>query len=223
MADRTLSKNEARTLYDRVGRWQDTQQFYERPALDVLLTHADFEHATSILEVGCGTGRFATRVLREHAPSTARYEGLDLSGTMVQIARKRLASLGKRATVMQTDGALTFERPEGAQDRIVATYLLDLLPRAEARIFLAEAHRLLRSRQPPGRLCLAGLTRGAGPVSRSISVLWDMVHALRPQWVGGCRPIRIRPLLQEEKWREMHHAIVTAWGVPSEVLIAAPA
>lgn len=218
-----LSRNEARTVYDRIGRWQDTQQFYERPALDTLLAHADFGHATSILEVGCGTGRFAARILRNHAPPTARYEGLDLSGTMVRIARKRLATFSERATVTQTDGTLTFDRPEGGQDRVVATYLLDLLPHAEARTFLAEAHRLLRDQQPPGRLCLAGLTRGTGPMSRGISALWDTVHALRPQWVGGCRPIRMRALLQEGEWREVHHAIVTAWGVPSEVLIAVPA
>jgi len=148
---------------------------------------------------------------------------MDLSGTMVQVARKRLASFGERATVTQTDGTLTFDRPEGARDRVVATYLLDLLPRAEARTFLAEAHRLLRSQQPPGRLCLAGLTRGTGPVSKSVAVLWDTVHALRPQWVGGCRPIRRRSLLREGEWREVHHAIVTAWGVPSEVLIVTPA
>jgi hypothetical protein len=32
----------------------------------------------------------------------------------------------------------------------------------------------------------------------------------------------VQPLLDEARWREQHHAVVTAWGVPSEVLIVTP-
>ena len=217
---RMLSRREARAVYDRIGAWQDTQAFYEGPALDTLIAHGAFEDARAVFEVGCGTGRVAERLLRERCPPEARYEGVDLSGDMVQVTRERLAPFGARATVRQTDGALTFDRPEGSQDRIVATYVLDLLSREDAQTLLDEAHRLLGER---GRLCLAGLTWGAGVLSGAVAHLWDTLHAMRPQWVGGCRPVRVQPLLDEARWREQHHAVVTAWGVPSEVLIAAPA
>lgn len=220
MADRTLSRDEVRAVYDRIGAWQDTQRFYEAPAFDELIAHADFQGATSILEVGCGTGRLAERILRAHAPSEVRYEAVDLSATMVALARERLDSFGDRATVAQTDGALTFDRPDGSYDRILATYLLDLLSRDDAQTLLAESHRLL---VPDGRLCLAGLTWGTTPLSKLATVLWSAVHTLRPRWVGGCRPLRVRPLLHGEQWRVSYHTVVTAWGVPSEVLIAIPA
>jgi len=216
---RVLSRSETRAVYDRVGAWQDTQAFYEAPALDALIQHGGFEEARSIFEVGCGTGRLAERLLRDHCPPDAQYEGVDLSDTMVEIARERLDSFGDRATVRQTDGRLTFDRPAGSQDRVVATYLLDLLSRNDARTLIEEAHRLL---SPDGRLCMAGLTWGRGPLSRFVSRSWDALHTLRPGWVGGCRPIEARSLLRDGHWREEHHSVVTAWGVPSEVLVATP-
>jgi hypothetical protein len=39
--------------------------------------------------------------------------------------------------------------------------------------------------------------------------------------VGGCRPQRADRLLLEDRWRVDHRSVVTAWGVASEVLIAA--
>ncbi|WP_103021293.1 class I SAM-dependent methyltransferase [Salinibacter altiplanensis] len=219
-ARRTLSYSEVEAVYDRIGAWQDTQVFYEAPAFDLLVSRGHFETARSVMEVGCGTGRFAERLLSTHCPSAARYVGHDLSETMVRIARTRLASFETRATVRRTDGRLSFDAPDGRYDRVVATYLLDLLSRDDARTFLGEAHRLLRD---DGRLCLAGLTRGRSLLPWCVSRLWNALHRSRPEWVGGCRPLRQRTLLDEARWAVQTHATVTGWGVPSEVLVATPA
>ena len=56
-----LSRQEARAVYDRIGAWQDTQAFYEGPALDALIAHGSFEDARAVFEVGCGTGRRCDR------------------------------------------------------------------------------------------------------------------------------------------------------------------
>ena len=216
---RTLSRSDVEAVYDRVGAWQDTQAFYEAPAFDALVAGGGFADARSVVEVGCGTGKLAERLLQNHCPSAARYAGYDLSGTMVRIARARLGAFGNRAAVHETDGGLTFDDPDGAYDRVVATYLLDLLSRDDARTLLGEAHRLLRAN---GRLCLAGLTWGQSPLSWCVSGLWNTVHRIRPGWVGGCRPLRQRPLLNETRWSVRTHTLVTAWGVPSEVLVATP-
>lgn len=216
---RVLSPQEARAVYDRIGAWQDTQRFYEAPAFDALIAHGQFTVARSVFEVGCGTGRFAERTLRDLCPPETQYAGVDLSARMVRIARKRLASFGERAAVRQTDGGLTFDCVDGSQDRVVATYVSDLLSRADVHTLLAEAHRMLAA---DGRLCLAGLTWGRGLLSRGISTAWDALHALRPKWVGGCRPMQVRALLRSARWRVQHHSVVTGWGVPSEVLVASP-
>jgi SAM-dependent methyltransferase len=62
---RTLSHDEARRAYDRIGSLQDSQAFYEDVATSLLLQHGDFPSARSVFEFGCGTGRFAQRLLEE--------------------------------------------------------------------------------------------------------------------------------------------------------------
>lgn len=212
-----LSRREVERVYDRVGQMQDAQAFYEAPALAALVRHGDFGAAQRVVEVGCGTGRFAARLLRDALPPDARYRGVDLSRTMTRLARRALRPFSDRATVTCTDGRLRFDLPDASQDRVVATYVLDLLSDADVRTFLDEAHRLLA---PGGRLCVAGLTWGVGPVSTLVAHLWDLVHAARPTWVGGCRPMNVRARLSPRRWHVAHREVVTPWGVPSEVLVA---
>lgn len=215
---RLLTRSEVQALYDRIGRWQDTQAFYEAPALDALIAHAAFDEASTIFEVGCGTGRGAERILRDHAPPTARYFGVDLSPTMVEIARDRLSAVADRAEVV-VDGSLAYEQRSGSQDRVLATYVLDLLSPPDIRALLDEAHRLLA---PDGRLCVAGLTWGERPLGRLVAGAWAAIHARRPGWVGGCRPLSVRHFLPAGRWTVLRREVVRAWGVPSEVLVATP-
>lgn len=74
-----FTPDDARRFYDRFGSRQDTQGFYENPALDDLVKYADFEHARSVLEFGCGTGSFARRLLETDLPAMAHYLGLDIT------------------------------------------------------------------------------------------------------------------------------------------------
>lgn len=215
-----FSPAEAAAVYDRIGRAQDTQAFYEDAAVDTLIAHGDFGAAQSIFEIGCGTGRVAERLLRDHCPDGARYRGVDVSTTMVDLARERLAAYADRATVTTTDGACVYESPTASHDRVLATYVFDLLSPAAIQAGLAEVRRMLR---PDGRLCVAGLTWGTRPVGRVVSTAWAALHRVRPHWVGGCRPLRLRRHLAPKQWAVQHHETVQAWGVPSEVLVATPA
>lgn len=213
----TLSRSQAQAFYDRIGPHQDTQSFYERPALDALVEHARFDDAHALFELGCGTGRFAARVLRDYCPPDAHYTGVDLSSTMVDLARRQLAPFAPRADVIHTDGRLRWDRPGGSYDRVLATYVLDLLSDDDVEAFLDEAHRLLTRH---GRLCLAGLTWGQTPLSRVAARVWDAVHAWNPHLVGGCRPMAVQSRLLPERWRVRHAEVVTGWAIPSEVLVA---
>jgi len=211
-----LSRDEARRFYDRFGARQDSQAFYEDRAVEELIRAADFADARRVVEFGCGTGRFAARLLAELLPASATYVGYDLSSTMVELARQRLQAFGHRARVEQSDGSAELPLPDDACDRFVSNYVLDLLPEPEIQRVLAEAHRLL---EPGGLICLTGLTTGAGPLSRVVMTVWRALHRLRPSLVGGCRPIEVVRLLPAAEWEIEHHTKVVAWGIPSEVLV----
>jgi SAM-dependent methyltransferase len=214
-----LTRIEARHLYDQIGARQDAQAFYAGPALDALVRRVPFAQVQSVVEVGCGTGRLAERLLRDELPEKARYRGLDLSATMVRLARNRLRPFPDRATIVHTDGSMAVDQPDCSQDLVLATYLLDLLPASEIQAFLDETHRLL---QPDGTLALIGLTWGQTCIGRLVSTLWTQLHRYRPTWVGGCRPLDLRTRLDPTHWRVAHHAVVRVWGVPSEVLVVKP-
>ena len=216
-ASPVLSRAEARRVYDRIGAGQDTQAFYEDRATGLLIRHGAFGSASRVLELGCGTGRFALRLLTSHLPETARYRGLDLSPKMVELARARLAPFAARAEVVLTDGAPPASEPTASCDRFVSNFVLDLLPEEDIAAVLSEAHRILA---PGGLLCLAGLSTGAGAFSRLVSRAWARVHALRPALVGGCRPLELLAWLPPEQWRVRHHAQLAPFGVPSEALVA---
>jgi SAM-dependent methyltransferase len=214
-----LTRAEARAFYDGFGVKQDAQAFYEDPAIDELLRHADFASAEVVCEFGCGTGRLADRLLAEKLPKTAHYLGWDLSPTMVGLSRARLARFGERVRVEVTEGLPSLPLPSRSVDRFLSTYVFDLLPGDEIARVLAEANRVLRS---GGQIWLVGLTHGQRGCGRWVSWLWERVHSIRPSLVGGCRPTDLAGHLQPVQWTIHHRATVTAYCVPSEVIVATP-
>lgn len=215
-----LRHSQARKFYDRFGKKQDTQAFYEDAALAELIAHGEFEQAGSVFELGCGTGLFAFRLLTDHLSSTATYFGIDISGTMVRIAEQRLAAFATRAGVALSDGPVFFPLPNGSVDRVVATYVLDLLSETDIRRAIAEARRVLT---PNGKLCLVSLTGGRTFFSRIVSGAWSALSRLYAPLLGGCRPVRLGSFMDQPSWVIEYHSVVVRFGVPSEVLIASPA
>jgi ubiquinone/menaquinone biosynthesis C-methylase UbiE len=214
---RTLTHDQARAFYDRFGRGQDWQRFYEGRPVRALLEHGRFESASRVVEMGCGTGRFAQQLLQDELPVEATYLALDSSSTMVGLTRERLGAFGGRVEVRQTDGSMCLEVPSGSCDRFVANYVLDLLSSEDSHELLAEARRILR---PAGLLCVVSLTHGFTFVSRLIEGLWARVHRWRPEAVGGCRPIALASLLDAADWRPAYRERFSSLGVASEVLVA---
>ncbi len=213
----TLSHQEARRAYDRIGSLQDSQAFYEDRATGLLLRHGEFTSAESVFEFGCGTGRFALRLLEEYLSPTARYRGVDVSPKMVRLAQARLASHSPLAEIILTEGAPPADEPAESYDRLVSNYVFDLLSHEDIRAVIREAHRVLR---PDGLLCLSGLSTGAGLASRTVARVVGWIQALRPSLVGGCRPVDLLPFLPESHWHVQHQAKVVAFAIPSEVVVA---
>ena len=79
--------------------------------------------STRILEVGCGTGKNLMQLGR--AFPQARLWGLDLSGDMLAVARKKLQDLAPRLTLIQA----AYDRPVGEAhpfDLVVFSYALSM-------------------------------------------------------------------------------------------------
>jgi ubiquinone/menaquinone biosynthesis C-methylase UbiE len=214
---RTLSHQEARRVYDRIGARQDTQAFYEDVTTRELIRHGNFSSAGAVFEFGCGTGRFARMLLGDHLGPTATYRGVDLSPAMVGLAERRLSEFGERARVVLTDGGAPSSEPPASFDRFVSNFVFDLLSEADIAAVVSEAHRMLR---PGGLLCLASLSPGHGVVSRTVIRVWSFVHRLDPRFVAGCRPIELLTFLEEERWKVRHHQALAPFGLPSEAVVA---
>lgn len=175
----TLTHEQARKFYDRFGKKQDAQSFYEDAAREALLAHACLEQAQHVFELGCGAGRFATRLLAGYLPATASYLGMDVSQAMVDRAQQALIPYAGRARAALCEGAIAFPLPDHATDRIISTDVLDRLSETDIRTALAKARRVLKT---DGKLCLAS---GETPVSKAVAGVWGALCNLHAPLVGG--------------------------------------
>jgi ubiquinone/menaquinone biosynthesis C-methylase UbiE len=212
-----LSYQQSKAFYDRFGKKQDWQSFYEDVATGALIRNGEFLNASAVLEFGCGTGRFGERLLEGHLPPNARYVGIDISDTMVALAKERLARFGARAEVYLTDGSPQLDFGAATFNRFVSNYVLDLLTFEDIRTVLQEAWRILSE---GGLLGLTSLTHGFTAMSRVVENIWTTMHAIRPMLVGGCRPINLLEFATEPRWRLRCDDKFSKYGVPSEILVA---
>jgi len=215
--ERYVSHAQARRIYDLIGRRQDSRLLSERRALDELAERGAFDESHAVFEFGCGTGRFAARLLRIHLPNDCRYAAIDVSPKMVELALGALAGWSDRARVELTDGSTRLWPADGEFDRFVCAYVLDLLSPEDTESLLAEAHRILR---PGGLLCLASLTFGVTPSARILTSVWQRAWEVRPWLVGGCRPVALAEVLSAPAWAVRDSAAVNAHTLRSEVLVA---
>jgi len=209
---RGLTQIQTENFYDSFGARQDGAGYYEDVTLAELTRFAKFESATAIAEFGCGTGRFAEEML---SSSAASYWGCDVSATMIELSRSRLAKFGERMTLFKSSGETILPLQDESCDRFVSNYVLDILSADEIETVLYEAQRILK---PDGLLCLTGLTFGKGIFSKAWIAFWNLRFDLNPKWVGGCRPVALTRFLND--WELVHRDVVTVRGISSEVVVA---
>jgi cyclopropane fatty-acyl-phospholipid synthase-like methyltransferase len=98
--------------------------------------------------------------------------GIDVSTTMVSLVQQRLRPWAERATVRLSDGSCRLLEGDASFDRVVSTYVLDLLSPNRIEAFLEEAFRVLTS---DGLICLVSLGHGEGVLGRLVSSAWPRV------------------------------------------------
>lgn len=128
---------EAPEIFDAFSRAEDPDGVLLQRLL--LHTHVDDR---SVLEIGCGTGRYTAEI----APHAGRYVGVERSPQMLALARKRCARLAKPPTLI-CGKAQRMPLPSDSVDRIIAAWVLGYMRPSTREAALAEARRVLR----PGR------------------------------------------------------------------------
>lgn len=128
-----------------------------------------------VLEIAVGTGRNLPLY-----PPDVRITGIDLSASMIAIARARAIELGRDADLRVGD-AQSLDLPDAAFDSVVCTLGLCSVP--DPRAVAAEMRRVLR---PGGRVLLLEHVRSPRPIIRTIQ------RALEPitVWLEGDHLLR---------------------------------
>ncbi len=153
-----------------------------------------------ILEVGCGTGRNLVALARRFP--RAHITGVDLSGEMLAIARRKTAAYGARLTLLQR----AYDAPVAPAQRhqlVLCSYALSMFnPGFEAAV--AAAHRDLT---PGGHLALVDFHRTRHPWFAR----WMGVNHVR---MDG----QLRPLLREN-FSPVTERVCPAYGGVWEYLL----
>lgn len=128
-------------LMDDVYRWQrhvyDLTRKYYLLGRDRMIDRLDAGAGTSVLELGCGTGRNLVLAARRH-PQAALF-GLDISAGMLATAQGSLARSGladgvrlARADATAFDADILFGRTRF--DRVYLSYAISMIPDWQAAI-----------------------------------------------------------------------------------------
>jgi len=144
-----------RELMDRVYRHQrhvyDLTRKYYLLGRDHLIARLDVPAGGHVLELGCGTGRNLIAAARRYP--RARFHGVDISGAMLETARRNVVSAGLDGRILLAQGDATRVEPPvfGPQrfERVFFSYSLSMIP--AWRQALVRGAELLA---PGGRLSL---------------------------------------------------------------------
>ncbi len=209
--EHTISTAGAQQFYSWLGARHDLGARFEREAKAQAMQLLDLRQGQRVLDLGSGTGS-GLRLMRQQIGPTGSIYAVDLSPVMAGLSDDR----GATTTAVQANA---IQVPFGDQtfDRILSTYLLDLLPASGLTTVLAECRRLLK---PDGRVVLVSLTAGVDNVSRAVVGAWQSVYRIHPLLLGGCRPVPLVRLVRESGLAIITDRVVVQGGVPSAIVVA---
>lgn len=208
-------------FYNLIGRLIDLVAPFEDGARAAVARMAGLEKGeVSILELGCGSGRWVQGVYNSSS-GVLRYLGVDSSSTMAEEAARAVSKI-PAASIVQADARRPGTLKEacetmlgGAPDRIVASYVFDIFDDKDLERVLAQCSDLL---QASGGLLAA---TSIFPGSKFMEV-WETVWQNQPSVVGGCRPKDLAAKLASFGWDIVDTEVTDVLGYRSQVILAKP-
>lgn len=137
----TCWKSSAKQQFDSWSRGYDRsilQRLFFRPSHDKVLDAARIPPAAKVLDVGCGTGLFARRMVAERPDISVT--GLDISDGMLEKARRNCADCPQVRLVKGDSETLPF--PDDSFDLVTCVHSFHHYPHQQQVV--AEMHRVLR-------------------------------------------------------------------------------
>ncbi len=210
ITSRTYDPELIQQLYSRVVWIYDIwSRLTEEKALRTILKWASIQDGHSILDAGVGTGRLFSRITSQN--KTGRNVGLDLSEAMLKKTRNKC---GKHKNVQLLQADITnLSGNLGTFDRIISSYVLDLLPENQYASILSQFRSML---QPKGKLIIAYMEAGDKPSHK----FWGWVAETFPRLMTHCRPIHLETFLQETGFMIEQKISFTQFTFPSCVIEA---
>jgi demethylmenaquinone methyltransferase / 2-methoxy-6-polyprenyl-1,4-benzoquinol methylase len=213
-AEAAVPKAEIGRLYDRIAPFYDIWgRLTESRAAERAVDLAGIRDGQHILEVAVGTGLTFQKIVRRNP--RGRNIGVDLSRGMLAKARRRLSRIPHASFSLVQGDAAALDLESGTIDRLINSYMFDLIAFREMAGVLTEFHRVLK---PGGKLVLVNMTVGRTAGSR----IYDRLYRRFPRLLGGCRGVDLGPLLGQNRFRVQTREYVQQCLFPSEVIVAYP-
>jgi len=212
----TLSPRGIRQLYDRLSSVYDPLTHYEVPAIKRALEVSAVGEGLKILDAGFGTGRTLLEFAKK-VGNTGEVCGLEISTRMMSKASKRLNAHGLNETVDLVLGDVhEMPHPSSIFDVVFSSYLLDLIDTTNIPSVLSEFKRVLKS---GGRIVLVSLSKGEKWYDNMR--LYEWIYSHSPSLLGGCRPVLLKPCLQQLGFKNTAREFIYAGHLmPSEIVWA---
>jgi ubiquinone/menaquinone biosynthesis C-methylase UbiE len=172
---------------------------------------ARFAGNERVLEVAVGGGEFHAMLAK--TPGLKRCVGADLSAPMLGRARRRLAAGSVATPGLCRANANTLPFAGAAFDILFNLYMMDLLLEEDVPAVLREFARVLR---PGGRLIVLSMARQA----EWVNAIWMWLYRRSPVMTGGCRPVPVLAMLEQNGWEINLREVISQSGFRSELMVA---
>jgi demethylmenaquinone methyltransferase/2-methoxy-6-polyprenyl-1,4-benzoquinol methylase len=164
-----------------------------------------------VLEVAVGGGEFFARLAK--TPGLKQCAGVDLSAPMLNRAHRQLAAGGIARSDLCRANALALPFGDEVFDILFNLYMMDLLLMEDVPAVLGEFARVLR---PGGRLIVLSMAQQL----RMVNGVWMWLYRRSPVLTGGCRPLPVAGMLEQNGWKISLCEAISQAGFRSELVVA---